>query len=61
MKSIKIIILILGFVFIIADALLFSQTVLDIARLAAYGIVINLLSEYILELSKKKSKRRKKR
>jgi len=61
MKSIKIIILILGFVFIITDALLFSQTVLDIARLAAYGIVINLLSEYILELSKKKSKRSKKR
>jgi len=61
MKSIKIIILILGFIFIITDALLFSQTVLDIARLAAYGIVINLLSEYILELSKKKSKRSKKR
>lgn len=60
MKSIKIIILILGFIFIITDALLFSQTVIDIARLAAYGIVINLLSEYILELSKKKSKRSKK-
>jgi len=60
MKSIKIIILILGFIFIITDALLFSQTIIDIARLAAYGIVINLLSEYILELSKKKSKRSKK-
>jgi len=61
MKSLKTTILILGIGFIITDSLLFSQTVIDIARLTAYGIVINLLTEYILELSKKKSKRSKKR
>jgi hypothetical protein len=61
MKKLKITILLLGFSFIITDALLFSQTILDIARLTAYGIVINLLTEYILELSKKKYRRNKKR